>query len=78
MPKKKDKVLDHFRTIYIVTNADKTILSAFTSKEEAQKEIEIKYSILPERFEYLISISFCASSFEVKAERIVLSALVTI
>ena len=51
MPKKKDKVPNHFRTIYIVTNADKTILSAFTSKEEAQKEIEIKYSILPERFE---------------------------
>ena len=49
MPKKK-KVPDHFRTIYIVTNADKTILSAFTSKEEAQKEIEIKYSILPEKF----------------------------
>ena len=51
MPKKKDKVPDYFRTIYIVTNADKTILSAFTSKEEAQKEIEIKYSILPEKFE---------------------------
>lgn len=51
MPKKKDKVPDYFRTIYIVTNADKTILSAFTSKEEAQKEIEIKYSILPERFD---------------------------
>ena len=51
MPKKKDKVPDHFRTIYIVTNADKTILSAFTSIEEAQKEIEIKYSILPERFD---------------------------
>ena len=43
MPKKKDKVPDYFRTIYIVTNADKTILSAFTSKQEAQKEIDFKY-----------------------------------
>ena len=51
MPKKKDKIPENFRTIYIITNADKTILSAFTSKEEAQKEIEIKYSILPERFD---------------------------
>ena len=50
MPKKKDKVPEAFRTIYIVTNADKIILSAFTSEEEAKKEIEIKYSILPERF----------------------------
>ena len=50
MPKKKDKVPDHFRTIYIVTNADKTILSAFTSKEEAKKEVDLKYSILPEKF----------------------------
>ena len=41
----------NFRTIYIVTNADKTILSAFTSEEEAKKEIDFKYSILPERFD---------------------------
>lgn len=33
----------NFRTIYIVTNADKTILSAFTSEEEAKKEIDFKY-----------------------------------
>ena len=51
MPKKKDKIPENFRTIYIITNADKTILSAFTSKEEAKKEIDFKYSILPERFE---------------------------
>lgn len=51
MPKKKDKIPENFRTIYIVTNADKTILSAFTSEEEAKKEIDFKYSILPERFD---------------------------
>lgn len=51
MPKKKDKIPENFRTIYIITNADKTILSAFTSKEEAKKEIDFKYSILPERFD---------------------------
>ena len=50
MPKKKDKVLENFRTIYIVTNVDKTILSAFTSEEEAKREIDFKYSILPEKF----------------------------
>lgn len=37
MPKKKDKIPENFRTIYIITNADKTILSAFTSEEEAKK-----------------------------------------
>lgn len=51
MPKKIKKVYETFRTIYIVTNADKTILSAFTSEEEAKKEIDFKYSILPERFD---------------------------
>lgn len=50
MPKKKDKIPENFRTIYIITNADKTILSAFISEEEAKKEIDIKYSILPEKF----------------------------
>ena len=50
MPKKKDKIPENFRTIYIITNADKTILSAFTSEEEAKKEIDFKYSILPEKF----------------------------
>ena len=38
------------RTIYIITNEDKVILSAFTSEEEAKKEIDFKYSILPEKF----------------------------
>lgn len=51
MPKKKNKIPENFRTIYIITNADKTILSAFTSEEEAKKEIDFKYSILPERFD---------------------------
>ena len=51
MPKKKDKIPENFRTIYIITNADKTILSAFSSEEEAKKEIDFKYSILPERFD---------------------------
>ena len=50
MPKKKDKIPENFRTIYIITNADKTILSAFSSEEEAKKEIDFKYSILPEKF----------------------------
>lgn len=50
MPKKKDKIPENFRTIYIITNADKTILSAFTSEEEAKKEIDFKYSIIPEKF----------------------------
>ena len=50
MPKKKDKIPENFRTIYIITNADKTILSAFSSEEEAKKEIDLKYSILPEKF----------------------------
>ena len=50
MPKKKDKIPENFRTIYIITNADKTILSAFASEEEAKKEIDLKYSILPEKF----------------------------
>ena len=50
MPKKKDKIPENFRTIYIITNADKTILSAFTSEAEAKKEIELKYSIIPEKF----------------------------
>jgi len=30
-------MFENFRTIYIITNADKTILSAFTSEEEAKK-----------------------------------------
>lgn len=62
MPKKKDKVPDYFRTIYIVTNADKTILSAFTSEEEAKKEIDFKYSILPEKF----NIEPCALKIDIE------------
>ena len=50
MPKKIEIVYETFRTIYIITNADKTILSAFSSEEEAKKEIDLKYSILPEKF----------------------------
>lgn len=50
MPKKKDKAPETFRTIYIITNDDNVILSAFTSMEEAKKEIDLKYSILPEKF----------------------------
>ena len=50
MSKKKDKVPEAFRTIYIITNDDNVILSAFTSMEEAKREIDFKYSILPEKF----------------------------
>lgn len=50
MPKQKDKAPEAFRTIYIITNDDNVILSAFTSMEEAKREIDIKYSILPEKF----------------------------
>ncbi|BEO96362.1 hypothetical protein FNSP10_12160 [Fusobacterium nucleatum] len=60
MPKKKDKVPEAFRTIYIITNDDNVILSAFTSMEEAKKEIDIKYSILPEKF----NIEPCALNFD--------------
>lgn len=38
------------KTIYVVTTDQKTILSAFTSEEEAKKEIDLKYSILSEKF----------------------------
>ena len=62
MPKKKDKIPENFRTIYIITNADKTILSAFTSEEEAKKEIDFKYSILPERF----NIEPCAKKIDIE------------
>ena len=60
MPKKKDKIPETFRTIYIITNADKTILSAFSSEEEAKKEIDFKYSILPEKF----NIEPCVLNFD--------------
>ena len=60
MPKKKDKVPENFRTIYIITNDDNVILSAFTSMEKAKREIDIKYSILPEKF----NIEPCALNFD--------------
>ena len=50
MPKKKVEAPGAFRTIYIITNDDNVILSAFTSEEEAKKEIDFKYSILPKKF----------------------------
>ena len=62
MPKKIEIVYETFRTIYIITNADKTILSAFTSEEEAKKEIDLKYSILPEKF----NIEPCALNFDIE------------
>ena len=62
MPKKIEIVYETFRTIYIITNADKTILSAFTSEEEAKKEIDFKYSILPEKF----NIEPCALKIDIE------------
>ena len=47
MPKKVNFV----KTIFVIMNADKTVLSAHTSEAEAKKEIDFKYSILPERFD---------------------------
>lgn len=38
------------RTIYIITNEDKIILSAFTTLEAAKNEIEVNYSEFPENF----------------------------
>ena len=46
MPKKVNFV----KTIFVIMNSDKTVLSAHTSEAEAKKEIELKYSIIPERF----------------------------
>ena len=45
------KKVNFVKTIFVIMNSDKTILSAFTSEEEAKKEIDFKYSILPERFD---------------------------
>lgn len=47
MPKKVNFV----KTIFVIMNSDKTVLSAHTSEAEAKKEIELKYSIIPERFD---------------------------
>ena len=46
MPKK----LNFVKTIFVIMNSDKTVLSAHTSEAEAKKEIELKYSIIPEKF----------------------------
>ena len=46
----KDKSPQTAVTIFIVTNDDNVILNAFTSMEDAKRYIDIKYSILPEKF----------------------------
>ena len=46
----KDKSPQTAKTIFIVTNDDNVILNAFTSMEDAKRYIDIKYSILPEKF----------------------------
>ena len=43
-------VIRMIRTIYIITNEDKIILSAFTTLEAAKSEIELNYSEFPENF----------------------------
>ena len=43
-------VIKMIRTIYIITNEDKVILSAFTTLEAAKNEIELNYSEFPENF----------------------------
>ena len=62
MPKKKVEAPGAFRTIYIITNDDNVILSACTSMEKAKREIDIKYSILPEKF----NIEPCALNFDIE------------
>ena len=49
-------------TIFIVTNDDNVILNAFTSMEDAKRYIDIKYSILPEKF----NIEPCALNVDVE------------
>jgi len=44
-------VIRMIRTIYIITNEDKIILSAFTTLQAAKNEIELNYSEFPENFE---------------------------
>lgn len=43
-------VIKMIRTIYIITNEDKIILSAFTTLQAAKNEIELNYSEFPEDF----------------------------
>ena len=46
----KDESPQTAKTIFIVTNDDNVILNAFTSMEDAKRYIDIKYFILPEKF----------------------------
>lgn len=48
MPKKREVEL--VSTIYVVTNDDNVILSAFTSMEDAKSNIENRYLVLGEHF----------------------------
>ena len=57
----KDKSPQTAVTIFIVTNDDNVILNAFTSMEDAKRYIDIKYSILPEKF----NIEPCALNVDV-------------
>ena len=43
-------VIKMIRTIYIITNEDKVILSAFTTLEAAKNEIKWNYSEFPDDF----------------------------
>lgn len=58
----KDKSPQTAKTIFIVTNDDNVILNAFTSMEDAKRYIDIKYSILPEKF----NIEPCALNVDVE------------
>lgn len=58
----KDKSSQTAVTIFIVTNDDNVILNAFTSMEDAKRYIDIKYSILPEKF----NIEPCALNVDVE------------
>lgn len=50
------------RTIYIIINEDKIILSAFTTLQAAKNEIEANYSEFPENF----NIEPCALNIDVR------------
>lgn len=58
----KDKRPQTAVTIFIVTNDDNVILNAFTSMEDAKRYIDIKYSILPEKF----NIEPCALNIDIE------------
>jgi putative uncharacterized protein FNV2245 len=59
---KKDKSPQTAVTIFVITNDDNVILNAFTSMEDAKSYIDIKYSILPEKF----NIEPCALNVDVE------------